>query len=117
METADYFGMDAWTATAFGLPLLYEPAPVEWKSESVLDKTRDVMVQTTTVKTPDGELKEVNICHRGDQAAPYERLIKNITKDFRKFKHTQTMPKAIDLKEEEFSHPGIRYQKRQRVCR
>ena len=98
LDAADYFGMDAWTATAFGLPLLYEPAPAEWKCESEVDKVRDALVQTTTVKTPNGELKQVNVCFRGDQAAPSERLIKDLTKDFRKFKHTQPMPKALDLR-------------------
>ena len=98
LEAADYFGMDAWTGTAFGVPTIDEPSLVEWKSESVLDKLRDVMVETTTAKTPDGELKQVRVCHRGDQAAPSERFIKDLRKDFRKFKHTQTMPKALDLK-------------------
>lgn len=98
LDAADYFGLDAWTATAFGLPIINEPAQAEWKSESVVDKARDALVQTTTVKTPDGELEQVRVCYRGDQAAPSERLIKDLTKDFRKFKHTQPIPKALDLK-------------------
>lgn len=98
LDTVDYFGMDAWTAPEFGLPTIDEPTQVEWKSESVVDKVRDAMVQTTTVKTPNGEMRQVKVCYRGDQAAPAERLIKDLKKDFRKFKHTQPMPKALDLK-------------------
>ncbi|MFH1008120.1 MAG: uroporphyrinogen decarboxylase family protein [Candidatus Latescibacterota bacterium] len=98
LDTVDYFGMDAWTAPQFGLPTIDEHSQAEWKSESAVDLVRDAMVQTTTVKTPDGELKQVNVCFRGDQAAPSERLIKDLTKDFRKFMHTQPMPKAVDLK-------------------
>ena len=41
LDAADYFGLDAWTATAFGLPIINEPAQAEWKSESVVDKARD----------------------------------------------------------------------------
>jgi len=67
LDAADYFGMDAWMGAIFGVPTINEPAQVEWKSESVVDKVRDAMVQTTTVKTPDGELKQVRVCPRGDQ--------------------------------------------------
>ncbi|HUU31894.1 MAG TPA: uroporphyrinogen decarboxylase family protein [Phycisphaerae bacterium] len=98
LAAADYFGMDAWTAPAFGLPTIDEPAQVEWKSRCEVDPARDAMVRTATVSTPDGELTEVSVCFRGDQPATPEKLIKDLTKDFRKFKHTQPMPKSLDVK-------------------
>ena len=56
LDAADHYGLDAWTAPAFGLPMLYEEAPVEWQRHSQFDPQRDVMVTTATVRTPAGDL-------------------------------------------------------------
>ena len=98
LDAADYFGLDAWTAPEFSVPTIDAPPRAEWSSRSVLDKTRDVLITTSVVKTPDGELEQVSICHRGDQAAVSEKLIKDLAKDFRKFKYTQTMPGELEVK-------------------
>jgi uroporphyrinogen decarboxylase len=96
LKAAAYFGMDAWTAPVFGLPTLDDQAPVDWKSTVEVDNARDVRVETTTVKTPDGELRQVSVCHRGDQAAMAVKLIKDLKTDFRKFQHTQPVPRQLD---------------------
>ena len=97
LDAADHYGIDAWTAPVFGLPMLYEDAPVEWHHDSQIDSRRDAMVNAATVRTPDGDLHQESICYRGDQAAATEKLIKDLTTDFAKFKHTQPMPRALDL--------------------
>jgi uroporphyrinogen decarboxylase len=96
LEAADYYGLDAWTAPAFGLPMTYEAAPVEWTHESRVDPTRDVLVMSASVKTPSGELTQQSVCYRGDQAAATEKLIKDLVADFAKFRYTQPMPLALD---------------------
>jgi hypothetical protein len=98
LGAADYFGIDAWTAPEFVLPTVNEQAPCEWRHRDELNPARDAMVRTSTVATPDGELATVSVCFRGDQAMMTEKPIKNLAADFRKFKHTQPMPKTLDVK-------------------
>ena len=97
LDAADYYGMDAWTAPVMGLPLIYEDAPVEWQNQSRLDAQRDAIVNSATVKTPAGALSQESICFRGDQAAMSVKLIKDLASDFRKFRYTQPMPRALDI--------------------
>lgn len=96
LEAADYFGIDAWTAPEFGLPTVDEDTDVEWRSESRVDPSRDALVRTTTVTTPEGDLTQEDVCFRGDQSATTVKLMKDLSRDFRKFKYTQAMPRAID---------------------
>ena len=98
LDAADYFGIDAWIAPVMGLPVISEDTQVEWQSQRRMDTVHDAMVQTRTVKTPDGDMMDETVCFRGDPPAPAVKLIKDLTKDFRKFKHIQPMPKALDLK-------------------
>jgi uroporphyrinogen decarboxylase len=97
LKAAEYFGLDPWTAPVMGPPILYEAAPVEWRIQRRLDPARDAMVQTATVQTPDGELTQEDVCFRGDPPATTVKLIKDLTRDFRAFKHLQPWPKALDL--------------------
>ncbi len=97
LDAAAYYGIDAWTAPAMWLPVIFEDTPVEWCNQSMVDAAHDVMVRTTTVITPDGELTEESICYRGDQAAVSVKLMKDLAADFSKFKHTQPMPVALDI--------------------
>ena len=69
LDAADHYGMDAWTAPVFGLPMIHEAAPVEWQHHSRLDPQRDAMINTATVSTPEGDLHQESVCYRGDQAA------------------------------------------------
>lgn len=96
LDVADHYGLDAWMAPAMGLPIICEEAPVEWQHQSRIDPTRDVMVSAATVKTPAGDLEQESICYRGDQAAMSVKLIKDLATDFKKFRYTQPMPKALD---------------------
>jgi uroporphyrinogen decarboxylase len=97
LDAADHFGLDAWTAAVMFLPVVCEESAGESQTELRLDSSRDAMVQTTTVKTPDGDLTQQDVCFRENPPATTEKLIKDLTRDFRKFKHTQPMPKALDL--------------------
>ncbi len=96
LNAADTFGLDAWTAPEFWLPVFSEAAPVDWRTTVELDTARDARIETTTVNTPDGPLRQTTICYRGDQPATPEKLIKNLAEDFPKFKHTQPMPLELD---------------------
>lgn len=97
LDAADHYGLDAWTAPVLGLPMLHEDARVEWQHDSQLDPQRDAIVNTATVRTPEGDLHQESVCYRGDQAATTVKLIKDLTTDFSSFKHTQPMPRALDL--------------------
>lgn len=96
LEAAEYYGLDAWTAPEFGLPMLYEDTQAEWHNQSLLDTARDAMIQSSTVKTPAGTLSQQVICFRGDPPAASVKLIKNLSQDFAAFKYTRPLPKALD---------------------
>ena len=98
LDAADHFGLDAWTAPVMWPPVVYEESRVERQSQRRLQRSRDAMVQTTTVKTPEGELTQEDICFRWDPPTTTVKLIKDLTRDFRKFMHTQPLPKALDSK-------------------
>jgi uroporphyrinogen decarboxylase len=97
LDAADYYGLDAWTAPVFGLPLIHEDAPVEWHHHSQVDPARDALVSTAVVRTPEGDLNQESVCYRGDQASVTVKLIKDLAADFRKFQYTQPLPRALDL--------------------
>jgi uroporphyrinogen decarboxylase len=97
LDAADHYGIDAWTAPVFGLPVLHEEAPVEWLHHSQLDPQRDALVSTATVRTPEGDLHQESVCYRGDQPATTVKLIQDLTTDFARFRYTQPMPRTLDL--------------------
>lgn len=96
LETANYFGMDAWTAPAFGIPYEFESDRVEWQSKLVYDKDRDVMMRYAVVRTPDGELTQEDTCFRWDPPSTTSKLIKNLAKDFKKFKWVLRTPVSVN---------------------
>jgi uroporphyrinogen decarboxylase len=96
LEAADHYGLDAWTAPVFGLPMVHEDSQVEWRHDAHLDPQRDAMVTTATVRTPAGDLHQESVCYRGDQAATTVKLIKDLATDLVKFRYTQPLPKALD---------------------
>jgi len=99
LGAADHFSFDAWTAPVMGLPVIWEPAPVDREVRCFMDSARDAMVRTLVLKTPNGPLTQEEICFRGDPPTTSVKLIKDLAKDFRKFKHSQTMPRELDLRE------------------
>jgi len=54
------------------------------------------MVNTATVRTPEGELHQESVCYRGDQPATTVKLIQDLTTDLARLKYTQPMPRALD---------------------
>jgi len=96
IDAADHYGLDAWTAPVFGLPLVYEESQVEWERESFVDPARDAMVMKATAHTPLGDLQQESVCHRGDQAAVTEKLMKDLAADFPSFQFLQPMPRGLD---------------------
>jgi len=98
LEVADYFGMDAWTAPVMGIPFEWAETPIEWRSELVFDKERDAMHRNTTVRTPDGDLTQEEICFRGDPPFTNVKLIKNVREDFKKFKWTMPMATGVNTR-------------------
>ncbi|MEI6500102.1 MAG: uroporphyrinogen decarboxylase family protein [Armatimonadota bacterium] len=97
LDAADHYGLDAWTAPVFGLPLIYEDSPVEWRHESRVDPVRDVLVSTAVVRTPAGDLTQETVCYRGDQPSATVKLIKDLPRDLPRFRYTQPLPRALDV--------------------
>lgn len=98
LEVADYLGMDAWTAPVMGIPFERAGTPVEWHSKLVFDKERDAMHRFTTVRTPDGDMDQEEICFRWDPPSTNVKLIKNIREDFKKFKWIMPMATGVNTR-------------------
>jgi uroporphyrinogen decarboxylase len=96
LEVADKFGMDAWTAPVMGIPFLHAEACAEWRSERVFDKSRDAMLRRSTVRTPEGDLNQEDLCFRWDPPSTTQKLIKNLREDFKKFKWVFSTPTGVD---------------------
>lgn len=96
LDTADYFGIDAWMASCCGAALIDGKSDVEHECKDHFDEINDGYVRDITIKTPAGELTQKIMCLRNDPPSQLERLIKNIEEDFPKFKHLKSIPKAIN---------------------
>ncbi len=96
LDVADKFGMDAWTAPVMSIPFLYADARAEWCSELIYDKSRDAMLRRATVRTPDGDLTQEDLCFRWDPPSTTQKLIKNLREDFKKFKWVFSAPTGVD---------------------
>ncbi len=96
LDAAVAYGLDAWMAPVLWLPCQWDPAPVEWNATFTYDRNQDAMKLVRTVRTPDGDLTQEDICFRNDPPATAVKMIKNLSRDFRKFKWTLSMPRALD---------------------
>ena len=97
LNAADHFGTEAWMASCTGVPFTWEPSRVEYRSEDVHRSDMDAMVRRTTIRTPDGDMTSESTCMRSDPPSPTEKPIKDLTRDFRKFKWTMGTPTGIDM--------------------
>jgi uroporphyrinogen decarboxylase len=98
LDVADYYGMDAWTAPVMGIPYTYDETQAEWHSRDVYDRERDAMIRHTTVRTPDGDLTQEEICFRADPPFTTKKFIENLRRDFRAYKWARPMPNGVDTK-------------------
>ncbi|MHC4442730.1 MAG: uroporphyrinogen decarboxylase family protein [Planctomycetota bacterium] len=98
LKAMDYFGGEAWVASCCAAPLLQEQSKVERLHQDVYDRDRYAMIRRTTIRTPDGDLTQELTCFRYDPPSPTQKPIKNLQKDFQKFKWLLTPPTGIDSK-------------------
>jgi len=98
LNAADYFGIEAWVASCAGSPLLYADGRAEWQTEHTYHKDQDAMIAKSVVQTPDGPLTSESVCFRADPPSPTEKLIKDLSRDFKKFKWTMPFVTGIDTK-------------------
>ena len=96
LDVADHLEMDAWVAPVMSMPFTYSDVRVDGHSEMVFDEDRDVMVNKATIRTPDGDLTQEDVCFRGDPPSTTVKPIKNMAGDFTKFKWTQPIPTGVD---------------------
>ena len=96
LEAADHFGMDAWVAPVMWIPFRYDDMGAESRVELEYDERQDAMILRQTVRTPDGDLREQAICFREEPPFTTEKLIKDLSADFKKFKWTRPMPTGVD---------------------
>ena len=97
VDVVDHFGFDGWIASCTGPPYLYDDSPVETTSETVHDKARDAMLRRTVHRTPDGDLDTEEVCYRFDPPTPTVKPIKDLVRDWPKYKWLRRPPAGIDI--------------------
>ncbi len=107
VEAANFYQMDYWIASAYELPVAKSEIPYERVQELTYDANRDAMIAEITYITPDGKLSETQICYRHEPPAHLTRIIKDIEKDWKKFRWLLRAPEKLDQKE---------FARAQRVC-
>ncbi|MGE4564565.1 MAG: uroporphyrinogen decarboxylase family protein [Victivallaceae bacterium] len=87
LAMVDQFGFDAWNASSYGVggtpvnPDYTEKVSYDYRSGD------NAMVKTTVWHTPDGDLTGKSLCFRGDPPSPVEKPIRDIVRDFPKYRH------------------------------
>ena len=99
LDVADYFGADAWVACCAGVPTVNKNSRVEWRREARFTDDGRALVWRNTVKTPDGELTSEYTCFRADPPSPTERLIKDLERDFPKYRWLLDEPTGINTEQ------------------
>lgn len=98
LDAADYFGIDAWLASCVSAPFEYNESSLEQLCEYRFDENKDAMFKHTTFRTPDGDLKAVDICFRHDPPTALEKPVKDLATDLKKYRWIHRAPAGIDMK-------------------
>lgn len=96
-DAAEYYRIDMWIGSCAGIPGVFEPH-AETKHEFIDLPSRDAVVQRTLIQTPDGDLAKEDICFRGEPPTHRERLLKDLVRDWPKYRWLLDEPVGIDLK-------------------
>jgi uroporphyrinogen decarboxylase len=79
LESAQYFGIDAWIASSTVLPIKFKDSGVNMKLEDWFEKDR---MYRKRIKTSSlGTLTQTDMCGRSDPPTPVEKPIKSIEND------------------------------------
>lgn len=98
IAAADHFGMDGWIGSCLGVPLTVAPnTRVTSSRREVFNAEEDAIDVFSTIHTPDGDLTSSRRYPKYDSAAPMEGLIKDMRRDFPRYRWLQTVPTGIDL--------------------
>jgi uroporphyrinogen decarboxylase len=96
LEAADYYGLDPWAASVTGAPFVHADYRCEAKSRLEFLHDRDAMLRRTTISTPDGPLTQEEVCFRGDPPTTTRKLIKDLSRDFKRFRWVMAPPTGLD---------------------
>jgi uroporphyrinogen decarboxylase len=94
LEAMDYFGGEAWVGSCASPPIIWAD-PVEYLTRDEHDFALDAFVRRTRVRTPDGELTCASTCFRREPPTPTEKLIKDLERDWSKYRWLLTPPSGI----------------------
>lgn len=96
LAAVEYYGMEAWVASAIDAPLRYAATDVETTTTHEYRSDIDAMIQRTVAHTAAGTLTSQQTCFRADPPSPTEKPIKDLVRDFAAFKLTQPMPVGVN---------------------
>ncbi len=97
LDMVDKFGFDGWNASSYGVwgtPV--NPSFTVKESYDYL-KSDNAVVKTATYHTPGGDLVDKWLCFRGDPPSPVEKPIKDIVRDFPKYRHLISGEQSYDF--------------------
>ena len=97
LQAADHYGIEHWISSCTGVPFVWPDTPCDWTVERNLDTVRDAMITETRVDTPDGPLTSREVCFRADPPSPVEKFIKDLHRDWPRYKHMMSAPTGINM--------------------
>lgn len=95
-DAASYYDIDMWIASVANVPYIYDDSHVTINKESTYDSSRDAMYQVSEYKTPDGVLKEEQVCFRHEPPMHVSRVMKDIEKDWKRYRWLLQTPTKVD---------------------
>ncbi|HEY8666581.1 MAG TPA: hypothetical protein VIL86_07955, partial [Tepidisphaeraceae bacterium] len=98
LETADYFGMDAWIGASAGPSLTWGASRCEYLTRDEYVADIDAMVRHTTIRTPDGDMTCASTVMRREPPSPTEKPMKDLAADWKKWRWRLQPPTGIDHK-------------------
>ena len=90
LHAADYFGIDAWFFNG-SLDFRYPDAGLKRESK-IVSRADERIVQRHHVSTPDGDMESETTYYVADPPTPTEKPIKDIKKEFAKFRRIFPIP-------------------------
>lgn len=99
LDAAAHFGIDAWNASCWGYgeQFQHDSDRVECQCRSEYLADQDATVQHTTIRTPDGDLTGESLCFRADPPSPIQKPIKDLSRDFCKYKWLLQPPTVLNM--------------------
>ncbi len=96
LHVTDWLGSEAWMASCCYAPLVFDQSRLQITNKDSYRDDIDAMVRDTLIRTPDGDLTSQTTVMRRDPPSPTIKPIRDLQRDWIKFKWMHLAPIALD---------------------